>query len=59
MAIDTFIEMFLRLDGSLPHFPEQLSGILTRSDFDESIQRLRASDLVQVVEILDKVLPFQ
>ena len=58
MATDGFIDKLLRLDGS-PHFPEQLSEILARSDFDESTQSLRANDLVQVVEILDKVLPFQ
>ena len=52
------VESMLQLDVSSPHFPEQLSGVLARSDFDESLQRLAADDLAPVIETLDKVLSF-
>ena len=58
MATDSCTESLLQLDGSSPHFPEQLSGVLARSDFDGSLQRLGADDLAPVIETLDKVLSF-
>ena len=58
MATNSRVQSILQLDGSSPHFPEQLSGVLAKSDFDESLQRLGADDLALVIETLDKVLSF-
>ena len=50
------IETLLQLDGSSPHFPDQLSDILARREFGNSIQSLETNDLMQIIEYLDKVL---
>ena len=59
MATGSFIETLLQLDGSSARFSEQLSGVLARSESDEIIYKVRATDQMQVVEVLDKVLPFR
>ena len=55
MATNNFIETLLRLDRSSPHFPDKLSDILARREFDDSIQSLETNDLMQIIEYLDKV----
>lgn len=50
------IKALLQLDESSPQFPQQLGGVLARSDFNEPIQSLGDNDLMLLVENLDKVL---
>ena len=59
MATGSFIKTLLQLDGSSTRFSEQLSGVLARSESDEIIYKVRATDQMRVVEVLDKVLPFR
>ena len=51
------IRALLQLDRLSSQFPDQLSDILARREFDQCIERLEDDDLVQVIEYLDKVLP--
>ena len=59
MAVNNPIQALLQLDGTSPQFPDQLSDILARRGFDESIESLGANSLVPIaiVEYLDDVLP--
>ncbi|KAF9789475.1 kinase-like domain-containing protein [Thelephora terrestris] len=56
MATDSSIETLLRLDRSSSQFPGQLSDILARREFDETVQSLGAEDLRRTVEYLDEAL---
>lgn len=49
------VDILLQLDKSSPQFPEHLSRVLARTDFDESIQDLGEKPLMSVIENLDKV----
>lgn len=59
MAVNNPIQALLQLDGTSPQFPGQLSDILARREFDESIESLETNSLVPIaiVEYLDDVLP--
>lgn len=59
MAVNNPIQALLQLDGTSPQFPGQLSDILARREFDESIESLETNSLVPIaiVEHLDDVLP--
>ena len=59
MAVNNPIQALLQLDGTSPQFPDQLSDILARRGFDESIESLETNSLVPIaiVEYLDDVLP--
>lgn len=53
------IGALLQLNRLSPQFPNQLTDILARREFDESVQNLETDDplVVLIVEYLDEVLP--
>ena len=53
------MQTLLELDCSSPGFPDHLSNILGRREFEECVGKLELNDVVRVIECLDKVPTFR
>ena len=55
MPGDAHLKALFRLDQSSPQFPKELNDVIGGREFDDHISGLRAGDLKEVVDYLDKV----
>lgn len=55
MPTNAYFQKLFQLDQSLRQFPNQLCDFLDEREFDENLRGLRTSDLVEVIDYLDKV----
>lgn len=59
MDADKCVQELLELDCLSPGFPDQLSIILGRRQFEEEVGELEPNDVERVIECLDKVPSFR
>lgn len=53
------VQTLLQLDCSSPEFPDHLSNVLGRREFEECVGKLELNDVVRVIDCLDKVPSFR